>query len=48
MPSVVEATPVVILDKTPRKAKATAHKTDAAKTPRKRSHKAKTATAMAQ
>jgi hypothetical protein len=47
MPLVVEAAPVVVLDKTPRKAKATAHKTDAAKTPRQRSHKAKKATATA-
>jgi hypothetical protein len=45
LPCVVEATPVVVLNKTPRKAKATAHKTDAAKTPGKRSHKAKMATA---
>ncbi len=45
MPLVVEAAPVVISDKTPRKTKATANKTDATKTPRKRSHKDKTATA---
>jgi hypothetical protein len=45
MPLVVEAAPVVVSDKTPRKTKATAHKTDAAKKPRKRSHKTNTATA---
>jgi hypothetical protein len=45
LPLVIETAPVVISDKTPHKTKATAHKTDATKTPRKRSHKDKTATA---
>jgi hypothetical protein len=46
MPLVVEAAPVVILDKTPRKARNTTNKTDATKTSRKRSHKKATATAQ--
>jgi hypothetical protein len=47
LPPVVEDAPVIVSGKTPRKTKTTTHKTDAPKTPRKRSHKGATTTAAA-